>query len=274
MRWLSPSVGLLLIAASLTYAYDEPKEKPPAGKSAPAAKKKNESVAEQIQAIQTEIAEKQQKVLEEYRAAKEEKDREKLLGEYFQLQKDAARKYLAIVKEHPDDPDSFPALQQVILSGEPFPEAIDLLIEHHLDNDGIGLLCMQLGMQGTSGADKLLRAVAKDSKSEKAKALALLSLGQALLAQSNQAGIEDAARDGLHKEAEEALENVIAKHADVDTPFGRTAGDVASGTLFEVRHLAVGKEVPDLKGKDLDGTEFALGDYRGKVVFLDFWAHW
>jgi peroxiredoxin len=33
-------------------------------------------------------------------------------------------------------------------------------------------------------------------------------------------------------------------------------------------------EVPDLRGEDLDGKTFKLSDYRGKVVFLDFWAHW
>ena len=25
---------------------------------------------------------------------------------------------------------------------------------------------------------------------------------------------------------------------------------------------------------DLDGVEFKLSDYRGKVVFLDFWGDW
>jgi thiol-disulfide isomerase/thioredoxin len=32
--------------------------------------------------------------------------------------------------------------------------------------------------------------------------------------------------------------------------------------------------VPDLAGEDLDGVAFKLSDYRGKVVLLDFWAHW
>jgi cytochrome oxidase Cu insertion factor (SCO1/SenC/PrrC family) len=30
----------------------------------------------------------------------------------------------------------------------------------------------------------------------------------------------------------------------------------------------------DTRGVDIDGKEFALSDYRGKVVVLDFWGFW
>jgi hypothetical protein len=33
----------------------------------------------------------------------------------------------------------------------------------------------------------------------------------------------------------------------------------------------VGKPAPQTEGADADGVSFALGDYRGKVVLLDFW---
>ena len=42
--------------------------------------------------------------------------------------------------------------------------------------------------------------------------------------------------------------------------------------MFEIHHLGVGKEVPEIEGKDQDGKEFKLSDYRGKVVLLDFWS--
>ena len=38
--------------------------------------------------------------------------------------------------------------------------------------------------------------------------------------------------------------------------------------------LAVGKPAPDFSSEDVDGTEFKLSDYRGKVVMLDFWGFW
>ena len=35
-----------------------------------------------------------------------------------------------------------------------------------------------------------------------------------------------------------------------------------------------GKPEPDLKLKDLNGKDIALADYKGKVVFVNFWATW
>ncbi len=35
--------------------------------------------------------------------------------------------------------------------------------------------------------------------------------------------------------------------------------------------LAIGKTAPDIEGQDLDGIEFKLSDYRGKIVVLVFW---
>src|SRR5262245_26861873 len=41
-----------------------------------------------------------------------------------------------------------------------------------------------------------------------------------------------------------------------------------------MQHLAIGKAMPDIKGKDSDDKEIKLSDYRGKVVVLSFWATW
>jgi hypothetical protein len=38
--------------------------------------------------------------------------------------------------------------------------------------------------------------------------------------------------------------------------------------------LEIGDQAPEIEGTDLDGKRFRLGDYRGKVVVLDFWASW
>ena len=43
---------------------------------------------------------------------------------------------------------------------------------------------------------------------------------------------------------------------------------------FAIEHLTVGKVAPEIDGVDLDGANFKLSDYRGKVVLIDFWADW
>jgi thiol-disulfide isomerase/thioredoxin len=45
-------------------------------------------------------------------------------------------------------------------------------------------------------------------------------------------------------------------------------------TRFMVENLMLGKEAPNIVGKDLDGVEFELADYRGKVVALVFTGYW
>ena len=36
----------------------------------------------------------------------------------------------------------------------------------------------------------------------------------------------------------------------------------------------VGKPAPDFQVKNIKGEELSLKDFRGQVVFLDFWATW
>ena len=44
---------------------------------------------------------------------------------------------------------------------------------------------------------------------------------------------------------------------------------------IEVRsRVKVGKVAPEIEGPDIDGENFKLSDYRGKVVMLDFWGDW
>ena len=42
--------------------------------------------------------------------------------------------------------------------------------------------------------------------------------------------------------------------------------------MYEVEHLSVGKKAPDIKGKDIDGQNLKLSDYRGRVVVVDFFS--
>jgi len=53
-----------------------------------------------------------------------------------------------------------------------------------------------------------------------------------------------------------------------------TYGELAAALLFEMRHLQVGQQVPDIVGKDTKGREFRLSDFRNKVVVLTFSANW
>ncbi|MHC5062929.1 MAG: hypothetical protein ACYTG5_03010 [Planctomycetota bacterium] len=48
----------------------------------------------------------------------------------------------------------------------------------------------------------------------------------------------------------------------------------AKGAIYELENLAIGMTAPEIEAADLDGVNFKLSDYRGKVVMLDFWGDW
>ena len=35
-----------------------------------------------------------------------------------------------------------------------------------------------------------------------------------------------------------------------------------------------GRPAPDIPFKDIDGKEMRLSDFKGKVLYVDFWATW
>ena len=54
----------------------------------------------------------------------------------------------------------------------------------------------------------------------------------------------------------------------------KTLGEVATGYLDEMDHIAPGLPAPAIEGVDLNGQPLKLADYRGKVVVLVFWGSW
>ena len=71
-----------------------------------------------------------------------------------------------------------------------------------------------------------------------------------------------------------------AQRASVATHFDRLAAEhPADKAYIDQRkwmalNLGVGRPVPDISGKDLDGVQFSLSEYRGKVVYLIFTGEW
>jgi len=53
-----------------------------------------------------------------------------------------------------------------------------------------------------------------------------------------------------------------------------TYAKLCEALRFELQHLQRGQRIPEIVGKDADGVEFKLSDYRGRVVLLLFSANW
>ncbi len=114
--------------------------------------------------------------------------------------------------------------------------------------------------------DKTTRAQAALAKAAKAKA------AYDFAAHRNRPDAE-----ALAAAAEGAYESLIKEYGDCPRLIREksgTVGEVAQRELFELRNLRVGKVAPEIEGEGVDGKQFKLSDYRGKVVALIFWASW
>jgi thiol-disulfide isomerase/thioredoxin len=111
---------------------------------------------------------------------------------------------------------------------------------------------------------EFLGRLSEVSGNESLRALSLFALATSL--QSN-GDPQDSAQ------AVELLERIVAEFPDVRVG-GATLKQVVEPALFRTKHLSIGSQPPDISGRDQDGVEFRLSDYRGKVVVLDFWADW
>jgi peroxiredoxin len=247
--------GLLACAA-------DPPGKPQPGKA--------KSVAEQLAAIRKEQKDKKEALT---------KQLEKLQAELEKLDEQTADRLLELARKHPKDPGVLPALEQLVMESTPHAAAaLALIQEHHLQSPRLGKLCLFLcegDEADTARTEKFLRAVVARNTTAEVLALGSLALARVLYARAEAEGARPADREAALRDAEALLSTVVKKYAKVKLPdqeTERTAGEEARPILFEIRHLGIGKTVPDLVGDDLDGKALKLSDYRGKVVLLDFWA--
>ena len=148
--------------------------------------------------------------------------------------------------------------------------ATDRLLEKFPNHPAVEQIVQTMARGGADDA-ATLKKIAATATSAKLKASATYGLGQNLAAQLDALGDKP---EQIEKVAAEA-EKVFAQAIELfDKEKLLAQKETAEKELTSFRTLRVGKEAPDIKGADLDGKEFKLTDYRGKVVLLDFWGNW
>ena len=125
---------------------------------------------------------------------------------------------------------------------------------------------VQMAMSGApDGAKPVLATVLEKNPSKELKGLACYALGTMAFEKNG----EKAA-----KEAEVYFARVEKDFADIKAGRKGTLGEMAKGSLFELRNLQVGMRAPTAESKNLKGEKVSLADYQGRVVVLDIWTTW
>jgi hypothetical protein len=236
--------------------------------------------------------------------AKTDGERKKLIERRNQV----APKILALAQRYPKEPLAVDALFDMVWFGMPGRDkALALLQRDHARSARLGqvrtqtafgspqdvTIMQQVASFFSKEGESFLRTVLERNPHRAVQGQACLALAQfqvnrlhrlALLKERpdlagqyeklfGKAFLEDLQRNRAKaaKEAEALFERAAAKYGDVKLPSGGTVGDKAKTGLFGIRDLTVGKAAPDIEGKDQDGKQFKLSDYRGKVVLLYFW---
>jgi hypothetical protein len=219
---------------------------------------------------------------------------------------------LELAEKNAKDPIALDALVQILTQelwlenntshpgrGKDSPQvkALAQLLRDHVKSDKIGPATWRAQYGFRKECETFLRTVLEKNPHKEIQGLTCLRLAQFLSARSQRLELlkeqPDVARryEGLFgkdyltalrrqdrakaaKEVEDLFERAADKYGDVKLPYGGTVGERAKSELYEIRHLCVGKEAPEARGVDQDGKQFALGDYRGKVVLLYFWSEY
>ena len=283
---------VLVLALSVAAAEDDSKDKP-----APPA--------EQYEALLKEYQDATEVFSKAYSQAKTDEERKKVVAEKSPLAKFAPR-FLELAEKNPKDPVASDALVWVLnntsepVGGKDRPraKAIALLLRDHIRSDKLGQVCPRMAFDFAKESETFLRTVLEKNPHKEVQALACLAFAQFL---NNRLRMLDLAQDGpdlakdyeglfgkdyfeelrrqdrakIAKEAESLFDRAADKYGDVKIPSrSRTVGEEAKSELFEIRHLGVGKEAPEIEGEDQNGKKFKLSDYRGKVLLLDFWSQY
>ena len=169
-----------------------------------------------------------------------------------------------VVKTEPANPEAYKGLEWTIENAKKIKrrsEALDHVLKHHLTDKRLGDLCAAVTGLGRADGSKALETIAVKSPHRPVQARALYSLAELH-------------RRSAPAKAEAIYERLIKDYAGVKGRGRKTIDQVAAGTLREMRHLGIGRPAPEISGEDIDGVQFKLSDYRGKVILLDFWGDW
>ena len=171
-----------------------------------------------------------------------------------------------------------------------------MLATEHVKNEKVEPVCQRLVRNPSRDSEKLLRLLLDKSPHKNVQAQACFHLAAYLKEQvrlsrslKSEPGLEKRYQQfygkdvtkhlvsleeaTVSKEIERLYERVTKSYANVNIEDG-TMGQTAKKELFAIRHLSVGRKALEITGEDIDGKQFKLSDYRGKVVLLDFWGDW
>jgi AhpC/TSA family len=290
LPWLAAVAVGLCFGPALTLADDPPKKPDPPRKTVAEPKtpaEKLAAIADAEAAATKAVLSAQQAMRKQTKTETDEQKKvkqeafDKAVAEYRKASAEAGRRYIALAKEFPADPAALDALATALQPNYGIVLSDDLIAivrKHHLNSPKLAGLLSAVARNQSPGAGNLLKAIAAEATDAKVKGMATFAAVnyglERLTGYTSQATKADYAK--LRPELERQIDQIATEFADVVfNGVKLSAGiDPLRERLKKADSLLIGTAAPEIAAADIDGKEFKLSDYRGKVVMLDFWGDW
>lgn len=246
---------------------------PPTAASPPATSAAQDTATQVYERLTAEADEAYQawrKKLTELRKAAAESGEEVPAEAYTRPWGPFIPKFLAAAEDYAGTEDAVPFLVWVVQNGfgvddEQAKDTFRHLVDVHAASPQLADLGSFFGQLGyffdEKEAASLVLTLEKETTSDDVRAWAIYSRLSATL--------EKAAIDSDEfKNAKAEMLAALEKSKD------RRLSSEVKGQIDVRETFSIGMVAPDIHGIDLDGTKFSLSDYKGKVLFVDFWGDW
>lgn len=169
---------------------------------------------------------------------------------------------LKLAKANPKAEGVEKGLTWVLRGAKPaqLKEISAILLTHYKDSKSLRTVAMSYGRMRQGGEAELKKIIEK-AGDETVRQGATYYLAAKLVKNA------ETKADGL------AMMKKLVATPGIDKSNPRLLSQ-AEGQIYVIEKLAIGCTAPDIVGKDEQGKEFKLSDYRGKAVLVDFWGIW
>ena len=190
-------------------------------------------------------------------------------------------RFKAYAEKHAGRPEAIPALAWLISSagvgnalGESDPTAtwaVERLAKEHAAQSAIGRalpgLRYAMYQVGSEPLIALYERVIEVNKDKDALGWAMFNLAFTLYHGGPTPKPEKEAVADTQR-AEKYFRRCVKEHPGTD------AAESAASYIYEIEHLQIGMQAPEIVGTDVNGKEIKLSQLRGQIVVLDFWGFW
>ncbi len=189
-----------------------------------------------------------------------------------------------VLEADPSDEAAFRAIEVMLRVKRPRPENIDqwsetsaaeihtrmaqLLLEHHLNRSGFKDTARFVYLGGLQSQAGFWERVYAGSANHETRGLAAVNSMRINADLSNEPYLSRQRRQALRESARQQATLIASSYANVE------GVKQQADSIMQALYSSVDTVLPDLEAVDLGGEKDALGNYRGRVVLLDFWATW